>query len=147
MSMLGDGCNQQVVSDLQSCQEKVVLRRKTSRDPSERKFGASSAGSGVRLSNAVEEGHVELVAVAEPTASSSRSVKSPIIESKRKTSALPGQMSWENFEVVSSATSPLKSNKEDPRFGAALDCGASGFHRRSRGDRRANPIFNFAEKK
>ena len=35
-SVFGDGCNQQVVSDLRSCQMNVVLRRKASRDTSER---------------------------------------------------------------------------------------------------------------
>ena len=35
-SVFGDGCNQEVVSDLQICQEKIVFRRKASRDTSER---------------------------------------------------------------------------------------------------------------
>ena len=94
LSVFGCGCNQHVVSGLQSCQEKVVIRRKISRDTSERWFGAQSAGlpspcasvgrSGVRILNIVEEGQVQYVAVPEPTASSSQSVKSPSIGSKRK---------------------------------------------------------------
>ena len=69
------------------------MRRKASRDTSERWFGAQSAGSqsasgsagcsGVRISNVVEEGWVEYVAVPEPNASSSHSVESPMIRSKR----------------------------------------------------------------
>ena len=38
-SVFGDGCNQQVASDLQTCQ-KVEMRRKASRDTSERWIGA-----------------------------------------------------------------------------------------------------------
>ena len=41
-SVFGDGCNQQ--GDLQSFQEKVILRGKDFRDTSERLFGAPSAG-------------------------------------------------------------------------------------------------------
>ena len=44
-SVFGDVFNQQVVSDLQSCQEKVDLRSKASRDTSEHWFGSQNAGS------------------------------------------------------------------------------------------------------
>ena len=43
-SVFEDGGNQQVVSDLQSCQEKVVWLRKASRDTSKHLFEARSAG-------------------------------------------------------------------------------------------------------
>ena len=69
----------QIVSDLQSCQEKVLMRWKASPDASERWFGAPSAGlptagaiagrDGVRISNVLREGPVEHVVVPEPSAS------------------------------------------------------------------------------
>ena len=43
-SAFGEGCNQQLVSDLQLCQGKVVMLGKASRDTSERWFGPQSAG-------------------------------------------------------------------------------------------------------
>ena len=103
-SVFGDAFNQQFVSDLKSSQEKVVMRRRASRDTSERWFGAQNAGSpsawaspgrsGVRISDIVEEGRVDYVAVAEPTDSSSHSVKSPVIGSKRKAYVSSGPMCW-----------------------------------------------------
>ena len=71
--VFGDGCNQEVVSDSQPFLEKVVLRRKVSRDTNECWFGAQSASSpstttsvgrsGIRISNIVEEGRLEYVDV------------------------------------------------------------------------------------
>ena len=151
------GCNQQVVSDLQSCQEKVVLRHKVSRGASKRWLGAPSAGlpsasasvgrSGVRLWNFMEEGQVEYVAVPEPYVNSLRSVKSPVFGSKRKPSTLSGQLSRKNFELVGPVTSPRKSYRDDPNFGAALAHEASGSYRRSGRDIGAPPISNFPKKK
>ena len=93
-TVFGDGCNQQVVSDLQSCQEETVPQCKASRYVSERWFGAHSAESpsavwnlgrsGARISKIVEEGQMECVAVPKPTASSARSVKSAAIGVKRR---------------------------------------------------------------
>ena len=67
-SLFGDGCNQQVLSDLQSCQE-VAFRCKSSRDTSDRCLGTQSARSPsacttlrrscVRMSNIVVKGQVE----------------------------------------------------------------------------------------
>ena len=117
-SVFGDGCNQQVVSDLQSCQVKVVMRRKASRDKSERWTGAQSAGSpsasasagrsGVQNPNVVEEGRVEYVAIPEPTASLSHSVRSLVIGNKMKASVSSGPRYRKHFEVVSPVTSPRK---------------------------------------
>ena len=80
------GCNQQVESDLQICQEKVAMAWNASRDKSERWFSAQSAGfpsastsagrQGVRIMKFVEEGQVENFAVPEPIASSSHCEKS-----------------------------------------------------------------------
>ena len=155
-SVFWDGCNQQVVYDLQSCQEKVLLRRKASRDTSERWFRARSAGSpsagttavhsGVRNSNTLEEGQVEYVAVLEPDASSSRSVKSPVIGSKGKACISSGPMPRESFAVVSPVRSLHKCNVDDPGFSAALDREASGSRRRSGCERRLPLIFEFAKK-
>ena len=90
-SVLGDGCNQQLVSNLQSRQGKVAVRWKASRDTCDRWFGVPSddwpsAGTstdcgGVRILNVGEEGQVEYVAVLQPTASEPRSGKSPVIGS------------------------------------------------------------------
>ena len=52
-SVFGDGCNQQDVSHLQSCPEKVVFWRKASQHRGERWFGGPSAGSGFQSSNVV----------------------------------------------------------------------------------------------
>ena len=135
-SVFGDGWNQQVVSDLQPCQEKAVMRRKASRDTNERCFGAQSAGlpsastsagrGAVRILNVVEEGPVKYVAVPEPNAISSHSVKIPVIGSKTKTSASSGPMSRKHSEVDSRVTSPRKSYMDDSSFGAALDREALG---------------------
>ena len=134
-SVFGDGCNQDLVIDMQSCHEKVVLRRKAYGDTSELCFGtpraclpsaiASAGRSCVQISIVVEEAQVEYVAVLEPTACSSRTVKSPVIESKRETSALSGQMSRKSFGVVRPVTSP----PDELIFGTALDREASGSHR------------------
>ena len=128
-SVFGDGCNQQVVSVFQSCQKKVVMRRKASRDTSERWFGAQSAGSpstsasagrsGVQISSFVEEAQVDHVAVPDPTVSSAHSVKSPVIGIKRKESVSSGPMSQNHSEKVSPVTSPRKSYVDDPSFGVA----------------------------
>ena len=155
-SVFADGCNQKVVSDLQSCQEKVVLRRKASQDTNERWFGAPSAGvtsasssagrGGVCIFNVVSEGLVEKVTVPEPTASLSLSVKNPVIGSK-KNATFFRQMSPKTFEVVSPVSSPRKSYKDDPSFGTALDRDTFGSHRKSGRDRRALPVFHSPKKK
>ena len=133
------------------------MRRKAIRDTNERWFGARSAGlqsasksagcSVVRISNAVEEGWVEYVAVPEFTASSSHSVERPVIGSKRNTSVSSGPMSQKHFDVVSPVTSPRKSYVGDRNFGAALNREASGSRRRGERDRWAHHIFAFAKKK
>ena len=157
MVCVWDGCRQHVVSDLQSCQEKVVIWRKASRNRSERWFGAQSAHlpsastpagrGGVRVSNVREEGQVEYVAVPEPTASSLYSLKSSVTGSKRKASASSRPISRKHFEVGSPVTSPCKSYMDDPSFGAALVCEASGSRRMNGRDRRAPPIFASSKKK
>ena len=112
-----------------------------------KKENASSGHSGVRISNVVEEGQLEYVAVPEPTAGSSRSVESPAIGSKRKTSALSRQIARKSFDVVSPVNSPRKFYMDDPCLRAALDREASGSHPRSGRDRRAPPAFDFAKTK
>ena len=71
------------------------------------------------------------VAVPEPTVSSSRSVKSPVIGSKRKASVSSGPMSRKHFEVVSPFKKPRKSYADDPCFGAAIDRAPSVSRRRN----------------
>ena len=150
-SVFGDVCNHQVASDLQSCLKKVVIRRKTSRDTSERWFGSQCAGSastkasvgrsGVRILNVVEERRLEYVVVAEPTADLSHSAKSPVIGRKRKASLSSGPKSRNCSEVVNPVSYPRKSD------GAVLDREASGSRRRCGRDRRAAPLFQFGKKK
>ena len=156
-SVFGIRCNQQVLSDLQPFQEKVVLRRKASRDTSGRWFGVQSAGSplagatvgrsGVRIYNIVEEGQVKNVVVPEPAASSSRSLKRSVIGIKRKASVPSWPMSREHFEVVSPVTSHRNSCADNPSFRAALNREASGSRRGSERDRRSSPIFEYTERK
>ena len=116
------GCIRSSIMSREGC-----LRRNAYRDASERWFVAPSAGllsesasagrSGVRNSKVP----VEYVTLPEPTASSSRSVKGPVTGSRKKISAMSGQMSRKYFEAVSLVTSPRKSYMENPSFGAALD--------------------------
>ena len=90
---------------------------------------------------------MECVAVPEPTAGSSRSVKSLVIGSKRTTSVSFEPRSRKHFEVVGPVTSPRKSYVDDPSLGAALDRETFECNRRSGCDRRAPPIFTFSKKK
>ena len=100
-SVFGDWCNDHVVSDLQSCQ-KVVLRRKASRDTSGRWIGAQSDGSpsaattparrGVRISNIVGVGLVHYVNSREPTASSSGCEESADREQKAGICVVPAKV-------------------------------------------------------
>ena len=101
---------------------------------------------GVRNSNVVEEGQMEYVASQEPTASSSHSVKSPVIKSKRKESASSGPTSRKQFVVASPVTTPRRSYKDDPTFCAALNPAASGSCHGSERDCRAL-LFAFSIKK
>ena len=90
---------------------------------------------------------MEYVAVQEPTASSSRSLRSPVIWSKKKASVSSGPMSPKQFEVVSPVNGPRKSYVDDPCFDAALNREASGSRRRKRFDRLVPPNFALAKRK
>ena len=133
--MFGDGCNQQVISDLQSCQGNVVMRRKASRDTSERWSDAQIAGlpsastsaerSGVLIKNVVEEGQVHYFNIPEPTASSSHSVKSPVKGTREK--YLPIKPSMEDEAMKFYHRTRIKSSRVfcDPWQMFALDCKTS----------------------
>ena len=65
-------CANQVITNLCACWDRVVLRRRTAKDTSERWYLSDTPGSetasrpGVRISDVVEEGRVEWVPVSAP---------------------------------------------------------------------------------
>ena len=71
-SVVESTCASQVITDLCACWDRVVLRRRTAKDTSERWYDGGTARSetasrpGVRTSDVVEEGRVECVPVAAP---------------------------------------------------------------------------------
>ena len=157
-SVSGDGWKKLVVSDFQSCWEKVVVRRRISRGNRERSFGAKSSSfpsagqsvgsTRVRISNIVEEGRVEFVAVPEHIAGSSRHVNSPVTASERKVHLTPAPKARKFFEVASPVSSPCEESFiEYPGFSSALAREASGSRRRIECDRRAAPVFQVEMKR
>ena len=142
-----------IISDLKSCFEKAVERRRVVRDTSEQWYrlgavrpssGGSSSQCGVRISTVVEEGQVDYVPVAAPShkvASQSRRLGSPR-KGKRKVSHSPVKVPRQ-FEVSSPSPSSRKRTLiDDPNFAAALTTESPrGKTRRSGRDRKAAPIF------
>ena len=151
-SVFVDGCNQQIASELTSCQKKDVMRRKACRDTSGRSFGTQHASllstgatvgrRGVRVSNNLEEREVEYVALPEPAASSSNCVKSVV----KKTPSSSAAKLPKRFEFDSPVTCRHKACVEDPSSSAALDREASGSRRRNGRDLCTAPLFQFGRK-
>ena len=140
----------QVISDLCACWDRVVLRRRTGKDTSERWHHGgtprrqTTSRPGVRISDVVEEGRVEYVPVAAPVLGSpgpSR-IRSPSSKRKRKISRSPVKLP-RRFEISSPpASPPRRTLVEDPSFASALtSAGGRGKSRRSGRDRRAAPVF------
>ena len=149
-SLLRTVCASHVVSDLCSCWDRVVLRRRTAINTSERWYHGGTSGSqtaskpGVQTSDVVEELCIEYVPVASPPLAPTgpSKIRSSPSKRKRKVSRIPVKMP-RKFEISSlSAFSQKRSVVEEPSFASALTAQASrGKPRRSRGDRRAAPVF------
>ena len=140
----------QVISDLCACWDRVVLRRRSSKDTSERWYHGGTPRSetaskpGVRISDVVEEGRVEYVPVGPPAPGSlgPSKIRSPSSKRKRKITRSPVKLP-RRFEVSSPrASPPRRCSVEDPSFASALVASTSrGKSRRSGRDRRAAPVF------
>ena len=142
-----------IISDLKTCFEKALERRRLVKDTSEQWYrlgavrpssGESSSQYGVRISTVVEEVQVDYVAVAAPSrkvASQNRRVTSPG-KGKKKVSHSPVKVPRQ-FEVSSPSLSPRKRTViDDTNFAAVLTSESSrGKKRRSGRDRKAAPIF------
>ena len=140
----------QVITDLCACWDRVVLRRRTTKDTSERWYHGGTPRSetasrpGVSISDVVEEGRVEYVPVTPPALGPPGPSKISSSSSKRnrKITRSPVKLP-RRFEVSSPpASPPRRSLVEDPSFASALAATASrGNSRRSGRDCRAAPVF------
>ena len=142
-----------IISDLKTCFEKVLERRRVVKDTSEQwyRLGAvrpssseSTSQCGVHISVVVEEGQVDYVPVAAPSrkvSSHSRRPSSPG-KGKKKVSHSPAKVQRQ-FEVCSPpASSRKRTVTDDPNFAAALMTESPrGKAKRSGRDRKAAPIF------
>lgn len=142
-----------VVSDLKTCFEKVLERRRVVKDTSEQWYrlgavrpssGESSSQYGVRISTVVEEGQVDYVPVAAPSRKSSghRRESSSPGKGKKKVSHSPAKVQ-RRFEVCSPpASSRKRTVTDDPNFAAALMTESPrGKTRKSGRSRKAAPVF------
>ena len=140
----------QVITDLCACWDRLVLRRRTAQDTSERWYHGGTPRSetaskpGVRISDVVEEGRVEYVPVGPPALGppGPSKIHSSSSKRKRKITRSPVKLP-RRFEVSRPPVSPpRRSLVEDPSFASTLAAPASrGKSRRSGRDRRAAPIF------
>ena len=142
-----------IISNLKTCFEKAVERRRVVKDTSEQWYrlgavrpssGESSSQYGVLISTVVEEGQVDYVPVAAPSrkvASQSRRLSSPG-KGKKKVSHSPVKVPRQ-FEVSSLSVSSRKRTViDDPNFAAAVTTESPrGKTRKSGRDRKAAPIF------
>ena len=149
-SVVASASSSQVIADMCSCWDRVVLRRRSAKDTSERWHHGSSprvetaSRPGVRISDVVEEGRVEYVPVGPPALGSPgpSKIRSPSSKRKKKITRSPVKLP-RRFEVSSPpASPPRRSLVEDPSFASALAASTSrGKCRRSGRDRRAAPVF------
>ena len=149
-SVVASASASQVIADMCSCWDRVVLRRRSAKDTSERwRHGSTpraetSSSPGVRISDVVEEGRVEYVPVGPPVLGSPgpSKISSPSSKRKRKITRSPVKLP-RRFEVPSPPVSPSRrSLVEDPNFGSALAAPSSrGKSRWSGRERRAAPVF------
>ena len=142
-----------ITSDLKTCFEKAVERRRVVKDTSEQRYrlgavrpssGESSSQYSVRISAVVEDGQVDYVPVVAPShkvASHSRRLTSAG-KGKKKVGHSPVKVRRQ-FEVSSPSLSPRKRTvSDDPNFAAALTTESPrGKTRKSGRDRKAAPIF------
>ena len=143
----------QIISDLKTCFEKVLERRRVVKDTSDQWYrlgavrpssGESSSQCGVRISTVVEEGQVDYVPVAAPSpkVGGHRRHSSSAGKGKKKMSHSPVKV-HRQFEISSPPVSSRKRTvSDDPSFAAALMTESPrGKTRRSGRDRKAAPIF------
>ena len=140
----------QLIADLCACWDWMALRRRTTKDTSERWHHGGTPRSetasrpGVRISDVVEEGRVDYVPVAAldlgpPGPSKNRSSSS---KRKRKFTRSPVKLPRRSEISSPPASPPKRSIVEDPSFASALAAPASrGKSRRSGRGRRAAPVF------
>ena len=103
----------EVITDLCACWDRVVLRRRTSKDTSERWYHGGTPRSeatsrlGVRISDVVEEERIEYVPVAPPALGPPGPSKIRSSSSRRKKKIICSPLKLpRRFEVSSPATSP-----------------------------------------
>ena len=149
-NVVASASSSQVIADMCSCWDRVVLRRRSAKDTSERWHHGSAprvestSRPGVRILDVVEEGRVEYVPVCPPALGSPgpSKISSPSSKRKRKITRSPVKLP-RRFEVSSPLVSPpRRSLVEDPSFASALAAPSShGKSRRSGRNRRAAPVF------
>ena len=149
-SFVASASSSQVIADIGSCWDRVVLRRRSAMDTSGRWHHGSSprvetaSRPGVRISDVVEVGRVEYVLDGPPVFGSPgpSKISSPSSKRKRKITRSPVKLP-RRFEVSSPPASPPRlSLVKDPSFASTLAAPASrGKSRRSGRDRRAAPVF------
>ena len=149
-SVVASASASHVISDLCACWDRVVLRRRSARDSSERWYHGGTPRSEtalrpeVKISDVVEEGRVEYVPVGPPALGSPGLSKIRFASSKRKRKITRSPVKLpRRFEVSSPpASPPRRSLVEDPSFASAFAAPACrGKSRRSGRDRRAAPVF------
>ena len=149
-SVVASASASQVIADMYACWDWVVLRRRTTKDTSERWYHCGTPRSetasrpGVRISDVVEEGRVEYGSVTPPALGppGPSKISSSSGKRKRKITRSPVKLP-RRFEVSSPpASPPRRSLVEDPSFASALAAPSSrGKSRRIGRDRRAAPVF------
>ena len=126
-------CAGQVIIDLRACWDRVVLRRRTAKDTSERWYHGGTPGSetasepGVRISDVVEEGRVEYEPVASPASGppGPSKFRSSPSKGERKISRSPMKLP-RKFEISSTpASSQKRSVVVHPSFASTLAAQAS----------------------
>ena len=149
-SVVASASGSQVIDDMCTCWDPVVLRRRSAKDTSERWYhgGTPRSGTGsrpgVRISDVVEERLVEYVPVTPPALGppGPSIIHSSSSKRKRKITRSPMKLP-RRFEVSRPpASPPRRSLVEDPSFASVLAASTSrGKSRRSGRDRRAAPVF------
>ena len=140
----------QVITDLRACWDRILWRRPTAKDTSERWYHVGTPRSEtasrprVRFTDVVDEGLVEYVPVALPALGppGPGKVSSSPSRRKRKISRNPMKMP-QKIEISSPPASPQRQSLvDDPSFASTL--AAQNSRRkspRSGRDRRAAPVF------
>ena len=149
-SIVETACTGQAITDLRACWDRVVLRRRTAKDTSERCYhgdiprSKTASRRGVRISDVVKEERAEYEpdvwhVLGPPGPSKSRS--SP---SKRKRKISRSTVKLPRIIEISSPSVSLqrRSLLENPSFASTLAAQASRLKwRRSERDRRAAPVL------